>query len=196
MSSEVESDAQRPRSASNAKAHFNRACLGMLILICIAAPVVMIVLFLQARQELYGSIVEVANLTELERLTEIKFPPEARLAEAEFRDGWHYIITAKVVMPKAEATSFLHQPALSDGGDYHDERAFAEISSLHKGAEPISSLKAHDWDLSRIRHYNATAFYPTATTPRSPYPRVGVGSLVVDMDAPDTATVYMFYDGD
>ena len=129
-------------------------------------------------------------MAELSRLTGLTFPAGAVLKQGIYRRGWHYKILAIVTMPRASATVFLAQPHLDEvaGVTARTEQEKVSLADPRNVQGDLSS-----WDVRSVRNFRI-ARWEISRLPK-PY-TAGVGSVLVGLDDPHQARVYVCCWGD
>lgn len=117
----------------------------------------------------------IPSLLRVSHITYIKFPPGSVLvAGYDLNGGPSEYVGAKVRMPASAVSTFLSSPNI---------QGLTETRNGHVNPADYPELAGHGWDLTHMRHFRQAIYADGSFT-----------EVLVDLDDPQWATVYVDYD--
>jgi hypothetical protein len=162
-------------------------------LILVSAGIYIFVdVFYQLKRHMDGVPVVIRNLAELDQLTSIPFPSDTLFFGGNYRTGWHYTIVAKVRIRREEIAPLVKRIDLDDQSCTSRDPGCG--ASMHEFAIlPKSISQLPDWDIESVHSYEYVSPLPMKLPKHY---SSGVGSILIDLDQPKSAYIYVFFDGD
>ena len=124
-----------------------------------------------------GPPVLLSRLEEVTAVTSLAFPPGSQLLDGEHLGGMNPYLFAKIALPRSEVQRFLAQSPFEGRVSDRDWGPF--IWDLY-------SLCGRPWDMESIDHFLAAWGHPGDNS-------MEYVNVIVDLDDPDSATLYLVW---